>query len=221
MKENHEENNLEIKEVVNKTEDFIVRNQRTLIIAVSGILIIILGYFGLKKFYFEPREKNAAEMAFGAENYFGQGNYELALKGDGRFLGFIDIIDEYSSTKTGNLAKYYAGISCLKLGQFEDAASYLTSYKGKDAFVKILAIINAGDAYMELGNTSEAISMYEKASKFTTNEVTAPYALFKLGLVYYANQEPQKALDAFNLIKTNYPNATEARELDKYIALVE
>ena len=221
MKENREENNLEIKEVVNKAEDFIVKNQRTLIIVVSVILVAVLGYFGVKKFHLEPKEKQAAEIAFGAENYFGQGNYELALKGDGKFLGFVDIVDGYSSTKAGNLAKYYAGISCLKLGQFDDAVSYLTSYKGKDTFTKVLAIIGAGDAYMELGNTSEAISWYEKASKYKENEVTAPYALFKLGLAYYANQESQKALEAFNSIKTNYPNAAEVRELDKYIALVE
>ena len=221
MKENREENNLEIKEVVNKAEDFIVKNQRTLIIVVSVILVAVLGYFGVKKFHLEPKEKQAAEIAFGAENYFGQGNYELALKGDGKFLGFVDIVDGYSSTKAGNLAKYYAGISCLKLGQFDDAVSYLTSYKGKDTFTKVLAIIGAGDAYMELGNTSEAISWYEKASKYKENEVTAPYALFKLGLAYYANQESQKALETFNSIKTNYPNAAEVRELDKYIALVE
>ncbi|MDL2315031.1 tetratricopeptide repeat protein [Bacteroidales bacterium OttesenSCG-928-C19] len=221
MKEKREENNLEINEVVDRTEDFIAKNQRIIIVVVAAILVVVLGYFGVKKLYLEPREGRASEALFGAENYFAQGNYELALKGDGTFLGLIDVIDDYSSTKSGNLAKYYAGISSLKLGQFEEAASYLSSYKGNDTFTKVLAIIGAGDAYMELGNTSKAISFYKKASELKSNEVTAPYALFKLGLAYYMNQEPQKALEAFNSIKTNYPQSSEVRELDKYIALVE
>ena len=221
MKEKREENNLEIKEVVDKTEDFIAKNQRMIIVIVSAILIVVLGYFGVKKFFLEPKEKQAAEALFGAENYFDQENYELALKGDGKFLGLIDVIDGYSSTKSGNLAKYYAGMSSLKLGQFEEAISYLTSYKGKDTFTKILAIIGTGDAYLELGNTSKAIDFYKKAAENKDNEITAPYALFKLGVAYYADQNNQKALEAFTQIKSNYPQSSEAREMDKYIALIE
>ena len=221
MKEQKEENNLAIQDVVSKTEEFIAKNQRIIIIVVAAILVIVLGYFGIKKLHLEPKEREAAEMLFGAENRFLEGNYELALKGDDKFIGLIDVVDGYSSTKQGNLAKYYAGIASLKTGQFDDAVSYLKSYKGKDTFTKALAVMALGDAYIELGDMSNAISKYKKASENTNNSIVAPSAMFKLGLAYYTDNNMTSAEETFKKLKANYPYAVEAREIDKYIALVE
>ena len=50
-----------------------------------------------------------------AEIYFEKDSFNLALNGDLNSAGFIDIADDYSSTKTGKLANYYAGICYLNL----------------------------------------------------------------------------------------------------------
>ena len=47
---------------------------------------------------------------------------------DDQYLGFIDIADDYSSTKAGKLANYYAGLSYLYLGEFENAIDYLEDF---------------------------------------------------------------------------------------------
>ena len=54
---------------------------------------------------------------FIAEFYFQNNNYDLALNGDGQFSGFLTIADSYSSTKSGNLANYYAAICLMNLGK--------------------------------------------------------------------------------------------------------
>jgi len=51
---------------------------------------------------------------FFAEQYFEKDSLKLAMNGDGTNPGFIQIIDEYGSTKSGNLARYYLGICYLK-----------------------------------------------------------------------------------------------------------
>jgi len=59
---------------------------------------------------------------FMAQKYFEQDSIRKALNGDGQYLGFLAIIDEYGMTKSSNLSHYYAGMCYLKLGQFEHVA---------------------------------------------------------------------------------------------------
>lgn len=219
-KEQNEEKNLEIGEVITKSELFIEKNQKTIIIVVAAILFIVVAFFGLRKWYFQPRQERAAEEMFAAENLFDNGQYELALNGNDKYLGFVDVIDDYGCTKAGKLAKYYAGICEMQLGNYESAIKYLKSYKGKDTFTKVESVILIGDAELELGNTDAAIKQYLKAAKMEDNFVTAPTAYFKAGMTYLMNGKNSDAVDCFKKIK-NYPESTEYNEVDKYIAYAE
>ena len=221
MKENTEEKNVEIANVITKTELFVKENQKKIIIVISAIIAIIVGYVMLQNLYFEPREEQAAEEMFAAENWFQQDSLQLSLNGNAKYMGFVGIIDEYGNTKSGRLAKYYAGIASLKLGKYQDAIDYLKSYNGKDTFTKVLAVVATGDAEFELGNVKEAISLYEKAARMEDNYVTTPYALFKAGFACQTEGNYEKAAELYKEIKQNYPQSTEYRNIDKFIAFVE
>lgn len=225
MKETQTEN----KQVVGaadffaKAEAFFNANKKTIYIVLAAIVVVVLGFFGIKKWYVEPREQQAAEDMFAAENYFGNSEYEKALNGDETInsLGFLDIIDEYGSTKAGNLARYYAGICELQLGKFDEAIDHLKKYNGKDSFTKGMALMAQGDAEMELGDKDKALSLYQKAAKSSDNDIVAPQALFKAGMVYIVLKDNAKAVLMFEQIKEKYPNSTESREVDEYIAYAE
>ena len=104
-----EEERFEVVEAtLGKTERYIEDNQKSLTIIVLAIVVIVGGYFGFKKFIVEPQEQEASEIIFTAENYFAVDSFNLALNGNNAYLGFVDIAKEYSLTKTGNLANYYA-----------------------------------------------------------------------------------------------------------------
>lgn len=222
MKENNEEKNLEIGDVIAKSENFIEKYQKKVIIIACAIIVIVLAFFGLRKWYFEPRETTAAESMFAAENTLAANDYQTALNGNDNMLGFVDIVDQYGCTKAGNLAKYYAAICEMQLGNFENAIDYLKSYKGKDTFTKTQAVILNGDAELELGNAEAAIKLYEKAASMDkTNYITAPYALFKAGIVHIQLKNKDNAIKCFETIKTQYPESTEFTEVDKYIAVAE
>ena len=133
----------------------------------------------------------------------------------------MSVIDSYGCTKAGNLAKYYAGIANLRLGNYDEAAKWLGKYSGKDTFTKPIAIMAQGDAEMELGNTDKAVSLYLKAAKANDNYITAPSAYFKAGLAYLVLGNNAEALNCFNTVKRNYPESTEWQEIDKYIGLAE
>lgn len=221
MKEQIEDKNTEMGNVITRSEEFIRKNQKILTTVGVAIVVVVVAVFGYYKWYKAPREMRAAEEMFAAEQYFLQGDFQRALDGDDANRGFISVIDNYGGTKAGNLAKYYAGIANLRLGNYDEAEKWLGKYSGKDTFTKPIAIMVQGDAEMEKGNTEAAVKQYLSAAKADDNAITAPAALFKAGMGYLMLGDNEKALDCFNQIKHNYPESTEWAEIDKYIALAE
>ena len=211
----------QIETTLGKTEMFIEKNQKTILVVVGAIIIIVLAIFGVKKFVVEPREAEAQTAIFPAEQLFENNDYATALNGDGNNAGFLDIIKDYGRTKSGNLARYYAGICYLNTGDFNNAIKYLGEFKGKDMLVKPLATGAMGDAYLELDNAAEAAKCYEKAAKESENSFTSPMYLMRAGLTYEMVENYQKALEMYKIIKAEYPNSNEGFSIEKYIAYVE
>lgn len=222
MKEQNEEKNLEVNGFITKTEQYIEKNKKTILYVAGGIVLVVLAIFAYSKFVAQPRQVRAAEDMFAAEQWFNEGNFEQALNGNDQFLGFLGVIDEYGCTKSGNLAKYYAGICQLNMGQFDEAIKNLKSYKGKDVFTAAEALMLIGDCYAEKENIAEAASYYEKAAaKAENNFVVAGAALWKAGMMQLQAGNKDAAIKSFQKIKDNYPESPEYAEVDKYIAYAE
>jgi tetratricopeptide (TPR) repeat protein len=205
-----------VEHALSKTEQFIEENQKTLTIIMLAIIIVVGGYWGAKKLYIGPKANEAQENIFYAQNYFEKDSFNLALNGDGMNAGFLDIAEEYSMTKPGKLAKYYAGISYLHLKNFEEAISYLKGFSCDDELLNATAKGALGDAYLESGDAKNAISCYKEAAD-VESEVIAPVYLQKLGLLYEVQKEFDNALEAYQQIKDNYKTSAEGRNIDKYI----
>ena len=206
-----------IESVLSRTEQYIEGNQKTLLIIVGAIVGIIAIYIGYQKFVVQPKIEESKEMSFMTQIYFAEDSFALALNGDGENYGAIDIVDKYGSTKVGNLANYYAGISSLKEGQYEDAISYLEDFDSDDRIVSVLAIGAIGDANMELGNTEEALEKYLEASEMNPNDFTTPLFLLKAAQIYEFNKDYQKALEFYTKIRTEYYKTAQGRDAEKYI----
>ncbi|MFR9650151.1 MAG: tetratricopeptide repeat protein [Rikenellaceae bacterium] len=206
-----------------KTELFIEKNGRNLVYALAAVVLVAVIVFGARAFIVEPREQRAVEMIFAAQQQMEslEPDYNVALMGDGVNAGFLDIIEDYGSTKSGNIAKHYAGISYLNLGDLENAAKYLAMYKP----VKGLpgTVINAqnlgvqGDIASQNGDYAQAVKLYLAAVESADNDITSPLYMLKAALVLSATGDKAKAEELLTSIKSEYPNSLEARDADKYI----
>ncbi|MCB2195337.1 MAG: tetratricopeptide repeat protein [Bacteroidetes bacterium] len=219
-KETHQDQFESVENVLSKTEHYIEENQKSLTIIVAAIIIIVGGYLGYKRFVVTPKENEAKSQMWMAERYFARDSFNLALNGDGNYLGFLDIIDEYGITKSANLANYYSGISYLHLGQYENAIEYLKQFESDDKMVAPVAFGAIGDAYMELGNTDDALLFYNKAVNASENNFTTPIYLMKVAFVQKEQGEYEKALETYKKIQKEFPNTAEGRQIEKYIAQV-
>lgn len=129
----------------------------------SAIILLIGGYYGYQQVFAKPQEEKAADAIWHAQQYFQQDSLKLALNGDGQFPGFEKVASSYSGTKAGNLAKFYAGVCNLRLGDFKKAESYLKDFSTDAKEIQAIAYSRLGDTYAEQGKKAEAVGMYAKA----------------------------------------------------------
>src|SRR5690606_14688459 len=164
--------------------------------------------------------EEAMNLMWKAEYWFEIDSLEKALTGNESYYGFEYIADEYSNTKAGDLASYYAGVIYLKNGDYQTALHHLGNADIDDAIVGAMAKGSKGDAFVQLGNYDKAISAYNDAIKHSKNSLTTPMYLKKQGLVYEDQGKFKEALDNYKRIKDDFPTSNEARSIDSYIARV-
>ena len=218
-KEQDEELILDLRETSESVGSFVEKNQILIIGIIAALLISVGGFIAYKMFYQAPREQNAQEQIFQAEIQFQRDSFNLALNNPGGgYEGFLDIIANYSGTPTANLARYYAGVSYLNLGDFQQAVDHLSKFKESGNITPTMKYGVLADAYAELGDMNKALSNYKKAAYSGDNEILNPYYLKKLGLLYRRNGDLEKANDAFQDILDKYSKSSEAQEVEKLIS---
>lgn len=219
VKENSDETIIDIVEAKDSISDYINENKGMVFGIIGLILLGLIGYFGYKYLIVAPKEAKAAEQIIKAQEMFAKDSFALALTNPGGgYEGFVDIADNYGGTATGNTAKYYAGVSYLNLGRFEDAVEYLSGVSAKGSILPIMKHGNLGDAYSELGQMDKARGAYEKAVNASGNEFLTPYFMQKLAFLNMKEGKMEAAQNLFTKIKNDYPKSSVAAEVDKYLA---
>jgi tetratricopeptide (TPR) repeat protein len=215
-----------LDETASKSEQWIEKNSKPLLITLISLVVVFLGYLGYNKFIDEPKELEAAdELAF-PRKYFddaavaGSGVdslLNLGLEGaDGKY-GFVDIAESYSGTNAGNLANYYAGVSYLQLKQYDKAIEFLSKFESDDEMLGPISLGAIGDAFSDINQPKDALEYYERAANKKDNEFTTPLYLFKAGEIAMNLKEFKKAESFFTQIKENYSKSDQGRDIEKYI----
>jgi tetratricopeptide (TPR) repeat protein len=188
-------------------------------IGLGLILIVVLAYFAYKQFFLDPKEKQANEAMFRAEDYYRADSVNLALNGDAVNAGFVKIASKYSGTKAANLASFYAGSCYLKLGDFNKAVKYLKDFKTSAVQVQAKAYGLLGDAYSELNQRDQAVEEYKKAGTlFEKDDVISPEYLFRAGYLLESMGKNDDAITMYEIIKNKYPSSPRGFDIDRYLA---
>ena len=209
-----------VEQTLSKTEQYLEENYKVLLIGL-GVIVSIVAIIWLSKILFSKRNDEAQSQIYQAEKYLEIDSLNLALYGDGNYLGFLDIAKSYRFTKTGNLANYGAGICFLHLGDYESAIEFLNKYSKKDKVIGSLAIGAIGDAYVELGDLEKGVAEYIKAADFAKNSFNSPVFLMKAGEIYELTGKYSDALKMYERIEHEYSSSTEGSSIEKYIARVK
>lgn len=208
-----------IESAIGRSEQFIERNGKLLLIILLVVVLGVSGYFGYKHLYLAPRADKAVAAMFTAQHQFEQDSFAMALP------GFVAVMDEFGGTPQANVAAHYAGLCCLYTGDYQKAVEYFGEFKAVDgAAGEVISAQNlglTGDAYVQMKDMQNGVMMYEKAAAASANDDTTPVYLKKAGMVNESLGNNAKALEQYKQIRSNYPQSFVARDIDKFIARVE
>ncbi|OJW83963.1 MAG: hypothetical protein BGO69_09545 [Bacteroidetes bacterium 46-16] len=197
---------------------FYEKNKKRINTITTVVLLLIVGTLAYFRLYKAPREEKAATAMHYPQMYFAADSLDKALNGDGQHIGFLKIMKKYSGTRQANLCHYYVGLSYLHQGNFKKAISELEDFDGKGTPVQSAAYGAMGDAYMETGNAKKGVEYYTKAASDKDDVVLTPTYLFRAGLAYESQNQPDEAKKMYTRIRDEYPNSDQARDIDRYLA---
>nr|WP_297308917.1 tetratricopeptide repeat protein [uncultured Flavobacterium sp.] len=202
-------------------------NQKYIFGGIAALAIVTVGYLSYNHFIMEPKEEEAANEMFQAQQYFEQAVngqnadslYNLALNGAEGKMGFLKIAEDYSGTQAAALANYSAGMAYLNLGKYKEAIQHLEKFNSDDAILKATSLGAIGDAFSELNQPNEAFEYYVKAANHDKNEFTTPRYSYKGGLMALELGKKEEALKLLTLVKEEYRTTAEAMNVDFYIGM--
>lgn len=216
-----------LDEGAGKTEAWVAKNQKYIFIIIGAAALIILGYLAYEQWVQEPREAEASNEMYQAQQYFdaalnaggaeSDSLYNLALTGGQGKYGFLDIIDNYGRTDAANLANYYAGMAYLNTNNYQQAIDHLDDFSSDDEIIAPLAKGAIGDAFMQLGQPEEALDYYSEAAEMRDNEFTTPRFLLKAAIAALQLGNGSQAEDYLTRIEDEYPNSPQADQVAGYL----
>ena len=213
-------------ENISKSEDFLLKNKKTIMYAVIALIVIIAGIILYNNFVKAPREAKASTELAKGQTMFANQQFAQALNGDSTgYAGFVKIASDYSSTPAGNLANLYAGLCYANLDKWEDAVKFLDKYSpANDEMVSPAAVAALGNAYAHVKQLDKAVDALKKAAKMAdsqalenTNNSLSPTFLLQAATILESQNKKDEALKIYQDIKKKYVNSAVSQEIDKYI----
>ena len=204
---------------VDRAQQFWNKNSKYIVYGFAAIILLVGGYIIYQNYFKGPEEQKASEAMWRAEEFYRTDSIRLALNGSGANQGFLRIISKYGGTKAGNLARFYAGSSYMKLGDFNNAIKHLKAFSTDDELLKVRTAGLLGDAYAETGKKNDAVESYRKAgTMFEEDNINSPEYLFRAGLLYETMGKNKEAIEMYSIIKAKYATSQRGLEIDKYLA---
>lgn len=200
-----------------KSEAFIEKHLKPILIALAAVIVIVAGIFMWNN-HQKNQNAEAAELIAKSQAAFSQDQFEQALNGSGNDKGFNQIIKEYGSTKTGNLAKAYAGLCYFNMDKIDDAIKMLEDFDPQDDdMISPSAVAALGNCYAAKGDVEKGINKLLDAAKMSDNDAVTPIFLLQAGELYESLNKNDKAVELYEQIKNKYFRSPIANDIDKYI----
>ncbi len=189
-----------------QAEAFFKKNKKAIIACVAVVVVLVGGFFAYKYLYQQPREEKAQALLAQGQALAAQQKYDEALKGEGKFPGFLKLISNYSGTDAANVAKAQAGFCYAQQGKYKEAVAQLESFSpASDNSLSPAALGALANAYAGIGQIDKAVATYEDAAERADNEILSPLFLVKAGELLETQKKYTEAVSLYKRVKENYP----------------
>jgi tetratricopeptide (TPR) repeat protein len=119
---------------------------------------------------------------------------------------FMAVANQYSSTRSGEIARYLAGVTEVELGDNTQAERSLQQAADHgNADLAALARMSLAALYRNTGRDTQAIDVYKKVIEKPANAVPKSSAQLQLAALYSSKQQPAEARRLYEQVQKENP----------------
>jgi predicted negative regulator of RcsB-dependent stress response len=221
----------EIRDTLVHGVESIASHQQLMWTVIGVAIVVALAVFGWSNYTQRQTAKAAAQLDGAMKTFQAQIRVpgetptpdELTYSDDKNKFSdaekkFLVVASQYGRTRPGEIARYYAGLSEIKLKKFADAENNLKQMDSSgDPNLAALAKFQLAGVYDQQGKAAEAAQLYQQLADKPT--VFVPKALALLTLAdHYSKSDPAQATKLYNQVKLEFPDA--AQQADQGLELL-
>lgn len=201
-----------------KLKTFYEDNQKTILISLGSLVLVILLVVYLVN-RSKERDIESTTLLGQVIELYDQGQYQQAIDGVSakKIKGLKEIADEYDGTESGESAKIFLANSYYNLGKIDEALKYYEDYDGDNKLLKATAFAGAASCYEIKGDKNKAADLFLKAAKIADSEVFTPEYLLNAARLYSEVDKKDLAKKILDQIKKEYSNSAQARDYERYL----
>ena len=199
--------------------EFFYQNKRYVSWGITALVVLVIAAV----IYFNNRtaDNEKATTALGdILRYYDKGEYQTAINGvpEKNIMGLKEVVDNYGSAHSGDLAKFFLANAYYSLGNYEDALKYFDDFSGSYSTLRASAIAGAAACYDVKGDHARAAEYFEKAASKTGDNQLSPEYLHHAARDYVLSGKKERAIELLKKLKKEYPASTYVRDADRLLA---
>jgi tetratricopeptide (TPR) repeat protein len=146
--------------------------------------------------------------------------YQIAMEGipERNVIGLKQIVEDYGSTESGEIAKIYLGNCYFVIRDYDNALKYYSDFSGSHKIYKVSALAGMAAVYEAKKQYKEAATYFEEAAEKASDEIQTPENLFLAARNYKLANDKTKAVELLEKIKTSYPKSSYSKDIERYIS---
>jgi tetratricopeptide (TPR) repeat protein len=218
-------------EAAGKTVDWTQKHQGKLLVAAVALIIVAAIVLGGWYYVNTQDEKASFELTAAVRTFETplrppgspeQPGYPTFQSSTERATAarkqFQQIVDKYSETKTGKMARYFVGLTSMQLGDYAAAERNLQeAANSSNRDLSSLGKFALASVYGAEKKDSQAIDLYQQVIDKPTSVVSKSAAQFELAGFYESIQKPDEAKKIYEQIQKENP-ASEVASLAQHRA---
>jgi tetratricopeptide (TPR) repeat protein len=200
------------------TQSWLEENKKRLsTIGLAVLAVVLAGWFYVNNTR-NNNEKAANDLAK-VFSYYDNGQFQVAINGlpEKNVPGLQTIVDNYGSTKTGNVAKFYLANAYYNVENYDKALELFEGVSAGVAVVDIAAIAGEASCYEAKGDFEKAAKLYEKAGKKSSDDPNAAENLVSAARNYAKKGDRERAVELYKLVKEEYAQSAAARDAERFL----
>jgi hypothetical protein len=222
----------EVRETLVHAGEAVYSHQQLVMYLLLAAVIVAAGILGWKAYTQSQTVK--AQSAFDEAMKVYQARVgpptEMSLPGEPSFFSeknkfadaiqkFGDVAKKYRRTKPGQLAAYYAGLSCERVDKLDDASKWFAGLAGGADDYAALARFELAQLDDRTGKSADAVKLYQQLIAKPSVLVPKPVVMIALA-EHYGAENPTEAAKLYMQVKAEYPDTGLAQQADQQLALL-